>query len=338
MSVRQYGRKVSIIIGGGSQTVVTDQPEGTTTTFDEPSRAIDFSELRATFTIKRGDVQTPNTADVRLWNVRRDTAALVTKEFTRIVIQAGYEGNFGLIFDGTIKQARLGRADAKNSYIDITAADGDGAYNFSTMAVSLAGGATPDDAVQAFVQAMAQHGVEAGYAPQLSRNGSPRGRVYYGLTRDELRDFAEAQDVLWSIQDGRLVLIPKTSYMPGDVPLISAATGLIGVPEQTQNGIQMRVLINPAIKIGQLVRHQGNVNPFRFSLDNRSQASNGLLASSIKTNADGLYYVMKAEYTGDTRGEAWYADLTCLAVDATVPPNLAPQAAIAPEAASIRRY
>src|SRR5262245_58054798 len=119
MSVQQYNRKLSIVVGEGTE-------------------GQDFSEFKVTFSVRRGDLQTPNSADVRIYNVSDQTAHRIEKEFTRIAIQAGYEGNFGLIFDGTIKQARRGRVDAKDSYIDITAADGDEAYNFSSMAVSLA--------------------------------------------------------------------------------------------------------------------------------------------------------------------------------------------------------
>jgi hypothetical protein len=319
MTTRQYGRKLHMIVGNGDS-------------------ALDFSEFRVTFSIRRGDYQTPNSADVRIYNVAEATANRVTKEFTRLAIQAGYEGNFGLLFDGTIKQARTGRVDAKDSYIDITAADGDEAYNFSTMALSLAAGVKPADAVQEFVRAMAEQGVRQGYVPELSANGGARGRVYYGLTRDELMEFAEQTDCIWSIQDGKLTLIPQTAYIPGDTPVISPETGLVGVPEQTQNGIQMRVLLNPGIKIGQRVKLDSVVNAFRYGLDVQSQASNALLASSVKTNADGLYYVMSADHCGDTRGNDWYTDLTCLAIDATVPPDLAPRAAILPDAASIRRY
>lgn len=319
MSVRQYGRKLSLIVGNNGA-------------------GLDFSSLRVHFSIRRGDFQTPNSADVRIYNVNDETANRITQEFTHVVVQAGYEGNFGLIFDGTIKQARAGRIDAKDSYIDITAADGDQAYNFSVMALSLAAGSTPDNAVEAFLKAMAEHGVSAGYKPELSTNGSARGRVFYGMTRDELREWAAAQDVLWSIQDGKLTLIPKTSYVPGETPVISPQTGLVGVPEQTQNGIKARVLLNPALKIGQRIKLDSTINPYRYGLDVQSQAGNALLASSIKTNADGHYYIMNADHIGDTRANEWYSDLTCLAVDATVPPSLAPRAAIAPEAASIRRY
>jgi hypothetical protein len=262
------------------------------------------------------------------------TANKVTKEYTQVAIQAGYEGNFGLIFTGTIKQRRAGRESALDSYVDITAADGDEAYNFSTLSLSLAAGATPTDAVQAFIKTMP--GITQGYVPALSTNGSVRGRVFYGATRDELRDFARNNNCTWSIQDGKLTLIPLTSYVPGDTPVISPSTGLIGVPEQTENGIRMRVLLNPALKIGQRVKLDSTVNALRLGLDVQSQVPNLLLQRTAKKNADGLYYVMAAEHSGDTRGNAWYTDLTCLAVDATVPTSAAGRAAISPEAAAIK--
>jgi hypothetical protein len=319
MSAQQYRRKFSVIVG------------------DNAGGGLDLSDLRVVFNVRRGDYQTPNSADVRIFNVADKTANRIRDEGARLVLQAGYDGNYGLIFDGQIKQPRRGRVDSTDSYIDITAADGDQAYNYSVIALSLAAGNTPSDAVQAFLASMARHGISQGYVPELSTNGRARGRVHYGLTRDELREWAEVEDVLWSIQDGKLTLVPKTSYIPGEVPVISPATGLIGVPEQTPNGIEMRVLLNPALKIGERIKLDSSVNRYRYGLDVPSQALSEAQRQQIKTNTDGMYYVMVANHSGDTRGNEWYTDMICLAVDATVPPGMAPRAAIAPEAASIKR-
>lgn len=68
--------------------------------------ALDLSDLRFIFRIKRGDTQTPNTLHVRVYNVAEQTALRTMKEFTRVVLQAGYEGNYGIVFDGTIIQVR----------------------------------------------------------------------------------------------------------------------------------------------------------------------------------------------------------------------------------------
>lgn len=322
MSVRQYGRKLSLIVG-------TD------------GNGIELADLRVKFTIRRGDLQTPNAADVRIYNVSAQTAVRLEREFTQVIIQAGYEGNFGLIFTGTIKQSKRGRESATDSYIDIVAADGDQAYNFATMSLSLAAGCTPYDqlsAIQIALRDMARGAIQPGYYPELSRNGRVRGIVHYGMVRDELRDFAEQNDCLWSIQDGKLTLIPRAGYIPGQPVLISPQSGLVGVPEVTQNGIEMRILLNPGVRIGQLVKLDSTINPYRYSLNKDSQADNAALSTSnTKTNADGLYYVMNADHTGDTRANEWYTDLTCLAVDAEIPLDFAPKSAILPEAASIRR-
>jgi len=303
----QYLRKVSIAIADGTG-----------------QNALDFKDFRCVFSVRRGDIQTPNSADVRIYNLSDQTVNLITKkniEFTQLVIQAGYEGNFGVIFRGQIKQARAGREDQKDSYVDITAADGDEAYSFALCAFSLAAGTKPPDEVAAFVQTMIDQGVTNGYIPALSSNGRVRGRVYFGRTRDELRDWSEANGVLWSIQDGKLTLIPKTGFIPGDVPIISPSTGMIGVPEQTQNGLKLRVLLNPLLKIGQKIQLQSkNVNQLRFGLDRSSQTLNAPLAGFTRLNADGVYYVMQADHTGDTRGTEYYTDLTCLAIDASISP------------------
>lgn len=319
MSVEQYGRKVSLIVGNDND-------------------AIELSDFKINFIVKRGDFQTPNSLDAKIYNLNDETVNRIQGEFTRVVLQAGYEGNFGLIFDGTIKQARPGRESQTDTYIAITAADGDHAYNFATLSLSLAAGATPTDAVQAMLQAMASSGISQGYMPELSQNGSVRGRVFYGMCRDEMREFAKNNNCTWSIQDGKLTLIPLTAYIPGEVPIISADTGLIGIPEQTQNGIRMRVLLNPSLKIGQKIKLDNSaINQLRYGLDIRSQASQANTSLFIKTNADGEYYVMVAEHIGDTRGNDFYTDLVCLAVDATVPSEFAQRAAIAPEGAAIKK-
>lgn len=101
-------------------------------------------------------------------------------------------------------------------------------------------------------------------------------------------------------------------------PLISPQSGLIGVPEQTQNGIAIRTLLNPRLKIGQLIKLQSTVNQARIDVANSkgALAGNYNLAKAAKASGDGVYYVMVAEHTGDTRGNPWYTDLICLAADA----------------------
>lgn len=301
MTTRQYIRKASLIVGPDS------------------GDALDLSELRFSFAVRRGDNETPNSADIRVFNISPKASQTIQKEFTRVVLQAGYEGNFGVIFDGQIKQVRRGRASQTDTYLDITAADGDRAYNYSVMAVSLAAGSSGKlNQVQEVLKALAAYGVYQGYLPDLDNSNLPRGKVMFGMTRDELRTMAKNALTNWSIQNGKLQMVPESAYLPGEVPVITSETGLVGLPEQMQNGIGLKVLLNPSIKIGQAIKIDNeSLQKYRFSLALGSNLSNELVKSQNKVNNDGLYYVMVADHYGDTRGNDWYSELTCLAIDAT---------------------
>lgn len=305
MSIRQYLRKASLVVG-------------------DDGDALDLSELRFRFAIRRGDIQTPNTADIRVYNLAPNTSQRIQKEFTRVVLQAGYDGNFGLIFDGTIKQVRRGRETPTDTYLDITAADGDQAYNFAVSAISLAAGQTsPKNTVEQIIKGMAAHGCQQGYIPEtVPDQPLPRGKVIFGMSRDALRRLAENTETTWSIQDGKVDLIPLTGAKPSaDIPVITSATGMIGLPEQTQNGIRIRTLLNPNLKIGQVVKIDNqSIQKMRFGLGVDNQAQNQFNSLAAKTDDDGFYYVMLAEHSGDTRGNDWYTNLICLAMDATAVP------------------
>ncbi len=324
----QYLRNISLVIAN---------PAG---------QGLELRDFRIVFEVKRGDKQTPNTCDVTVYNLSQSTANQLrankngVPEFTQLTLKASY-GNQPLaqIFWGSITQVRLGREDQRNSYVAFTAADGDEAYNFAPTAFTLAAGSQPMTAIQTIIGDMARFSFGSptqqstdgqpttqGYIPpnlKNNTNGSIRGRVYYGNCRDELRAIADANDCWHSVQDGQLTFIPKTGYVPEPPILITPSTGLIGVPEQTQTGLKVRVLLNPTIKIGRVIKLDStDVNQLRYGLDKGSIVSNIVLQEgATKQNADGLYYVMRAEHTGDSRGTPWYTDLTCLAVDATLVPK-----------------
>jgi hypothetical protein len=316
---------------------------------------IELGALRCTFEIRRGDTQTPNSADITIYNLSDNTAnTICSPEFTQVQVKAGYgtSANLGLIFKGSIKQARKGREDQKDSYVAITAADGDEAYNFASIALTLAAGAaTPANFIQEAIANMARaalasptgkpggQAITQGYIPPLKGEALPRGRTYFGCVSDELREIAMENDSKWSIQDGALCLIPNTGYIiSGDPILITPTTGLIGVPEQTQNGLEIRTLLNSSLKIGQRIQLDSkNINQYRYGLDTNSVAQNLFLKEVLSTSADGIYYIMRASHSGDTRGNDWYTDLVCLSVDAAVSESAVQQGSITP-ANAVPRY
>jgi len=306
----QFGRKATLVVSAGTAA---------------GSPGLDLSQMRFKFQTRNADEQAPNTLYVRIYNLSAATEkAVQRKEFTSITLQAGYEaGNFGIVFQGTIKQFATGRENNINSYLDIWAADGDEWYNFSVINLSLKAGQTPEQVINAIQGAASVNGVAplpfasdasgliagagAGTAQALSR-----GKVLWGMSRDYARDWAQKYGYRWSVQNGKLVVIPITGYRPGEAVVLSATTGLIGIPEATNGGVRARCLLNPLIEIGCLVQiAQSDINQITM----QQQGLNYSPAVATVTTAQGFYRSMVAEHNGDTRGNDWYTDLVCLAVD-----------------------
>jgi hypothetical protein len=294
-SDRLYLRKCSLIVGGGTE-------------------GLELGDLRVTFKTHKADFETPNHADIRVYNLSDETRRRMGKEFTKVILQAGYEGNFGLIFGGTIRQVRSGRENGVNTFADILASDGDRAYNYAVVNATLAAGATQGDVVKAAVGSMQEHGATQGHIPDLGGQALPRGVAMYGMARDYMRDAAASTDTSWSIQDGAVQMVPKRGHLPGNAVSLTAESGLIGQPEQTNEGIMVRCLINPRLRVGG-----------RIKLDNRSirriktDLKIGAFMKAPRIDRDGLYRILAIEFSGDTRGQDWYADLTTVGIDDSAP-------------------
>lgn len=282
---------------------------------------LDLSELRIEFTVSQADIQTPNSALIRVWNLSAQTSKRIEKEFTRVTLQAGYgDDDTGVIFDGTIVQLRRGRASATDTYLDISAADGDAAYNFGIIVTSLAAGAKPEDQYKAATEAFKKYGVDAGVIPAegLGNQALPRGKVMFGMARDYMRDLADTTLTSWSIQNGKVNMVKRGGYLPGEAVVLNSESGMIGIPEQTVGGINVKALLNPRFRYSGRIRiNEGDINRAAVSL---SAASPTVYLPRLVE--DGFYRIVVCNHSGDTRGDDWYSDLICVALDDTTPPAL----------------
>lgn len=280
-------------------------------------QGLDLSALRIKFSVKRSDTVTPNTADIRVYNLDESTAILIRKEFTRVVLQAGYQSNFGVIFQGNIKQVILGRESATDTFIDIVAGDGDRAYNFAIVATTLKAGSNQNDQIKAAALAMSAKGTTLGHVGDLPPNQLPRGKVMYGNARKYLSNAADNTGKIWSIQDEVVVFNGKSTYLPGTAVVLTSKTGMIGTPQQTNEGVNAKCLLNPNIKIGGRIKiDNASIQRFKINLAVPNSPAN----IPAPLTADGVYYVLVAEHSGDTRGVEWYTSLVCLNINVTTNP------------------
>lgn len=290
---------------------------------------LDLSEFRIKFRVQNANVESPNSASIRVYNLAPATInkIQVRGEFSEVILQAGYvDGNYGVIFRGTIVQFRIGRESNTDSYLDILAADGDELYNQFIVAYSNAKGTTPEQAV-ARLEKETKTPVDIKPLmlsdPQHFINPAPRGSVEFGLARATFRNMATSLDASWSIQDGQVIITSNKGYLEGDVVKINSGTGMIGIPEQTDDGIHIKCLLNSRLRIGHMVQldnsditelKQRDPNAAQMAYNSRVQ-----IQDLAPLSPDGSYQAMVVEHEGDTRGQAWYSSIIGLAIDRTSP-------------------
>lgn len=284
---------------------------------DRQGRALDLSEFRIRFSVKRTNAMTPNVADIKIYNLSTQTQLQIQKQFTRVVLQAGYQGNYGVIFAGSIKQTIIGRESATDTFIELLAGDGDLAYNFAIVNSTLAKGSLPQDQIDAAVRSMTPMGTTAGGNTKVaSGTRLYRGKALYGNARTYLRDVAQSTASSWSIQNEKVVFVPKNTYLPGTAVVLNSKTGMIGTPQQTLQGVNVKALLNPNFQISTRVKLD-NRTIQRIALDLSSPGSASEIPAPL--TSDGVYFALVINHTGDTRGIDWYSDLVCVYIDPTLP-------------------
>jgi hypothetical protein len=285
----------------------------------------DLSNLRVKFRVQAHTIQTLKSAEITVLNLAPATLQNIftKREFTQVTLSAGYQnGPFGNIFTGKIAYLRVGKEDALTSFLHIVATDCDDAYHWATINVTLGAGAasTPQNQLNAILTALKPYGVTAGSIPPLPATGLPRGKVMQGMVRDMLTDLARSVGCDWHFADGKLNFVTRDVPLTGDVIVLTPRTGLIGAPEQTLDGLNVRALLNPNIVTGRLIQ-------ISSSQVNRSAIGSGVQADYSQPylpslSANGRYMVYSLSHEGDTRGTGndWVTEMIAVASDTTTPP------------------
>jgi meiotically up-regulated gene 157 (Mug157) protein len=121
-----------------------------------------------------------------------------------------------------------------------------------------------------------------------------------------------------------LVDMKDPVYKKGeDVIVLNAQTGLIGRPTMTVNGLELQCLLNPRIDVGSLIQID-NSTIQRSAIDTSDKAvleRADRVSSDAFVSSNGLYRVYSRQFTGDTRGNEWYAKIIAFGVNATERPD-----------------
>ena len=248
------------------------------------SETLSINNLRVAFDIDKTINEKPNPATFRVWNLNRTHInQLLSQEFKKLVLSVGYK-ELRTIYAGDITKVRIIR-DGVDFILTIECADGYKAYTQARAETTLKAGASDEQIINEIQKTM--QGVKVGAIDTPNQRKLPRGRVLCGDSREILNRVARNNQADWSIQDGNLIFLPKDKVLNDEAVLLSQETGMIGAPEQTDDGLELSCLLNPALQIGGLVEVQSIIEHF-----------------------NGEYKIIKLAHSGDGLGGDWLSKMT----------------------------
>jgi hypothetical protein len=292
-------------------------------------KTLDLSKFHVTFRTSNADIESPNNAWIRIYNLSLDTMNRIKAEFSQVTLNAGYvNGNYGVIFQGTIKYFAEGKQDNVSRFLDLFCADGDIFYNNTLANRTIAKGATPLDMIKLLAN---DAGVPADtLSLKIDAQHKPllRGAVVFGMMRAKMRDIASTLDAGWSVQDGSLTFTDNTGYREDDVVKINSGTGMIGIPRQTPGGIEITCLLNSRLRIGRAIQLNDNEIIKLLQQDPNAapipyDQNTGFQPLAALSGGQGLYRAFVVEHEGDSRGSAWYSNIVGLAINPSLPSVIA---------------
>lgn len=275
-----YDRRCSVLIG---------RPPGDNYVLQIPD-VLKIEGLRITFKIERDDKPQPNNLELTITNLSASSRAKLEEKGQRVVLNAGYADQVAQLYSGDLHQFSS-RKIGTDWVTRILAGDGARAFQHARVNTSYAPGIKVADVVKGTIRALqTDPGTALQKAQELSGEFAS-GYVQASKASTELTTLLEPYGWGWSIQDGRIELLAPGEVLPGDGPLLSPDTGLIGSPEladpDKKGGrptIKARSLLQPVLKPGQ-----------RFEIRSRAQS--------------GFFKAIKVTHSGDTAGGDWFTDV-----------------------------
>lgn len=273
--------------------------------------AMDVSQLRCVFSVNKTVLQQPNFSSVAIHNLSPTTESTLITEGNRFIIEAGYEGEqYGVIFDGQLIQPIRDKEDGVTYRLTLYGLDGDQYLNRNLVNFTVTRGQTSRNIADKLLSQATVPAQLGSISDGLDQVQLSRGKVFFGNAKDYFRQLAHTHNAAFYIEDGKVNLIKMSDYPTGEILDLSPTTGLIGTPAQNENGVTIKILLNPHIRPGSLVHIDNSLiqaqrislNQFQRTLDN-----------------DGIYRIISVTHMGDTRGENWYTECVGVSQSGAIP-------------------
>lgn len=286
----------------------------------QDNEALNVSDLHCVFEVHKQRDKGGFYAVVRIYNLNASAEKKLVMEGDRLIIEAGYQGTastssqqedgsvkteevdlqYGKIFDGKIVWPSRSRESNTDYVLTLMAIDGDAPLNLNFISKSINRGLNARRIVETAANEAEVKTPVGVVSDGLSEQVLPRGKVFFGRPYDYIQDVCRGNSASYYIEDGSLHVTRMQDVAKDDALVVSPKTGLIGTPQQLQFGMSFKVLLNPAIHLGSLIKLQ-DVQANEVTTQPGQQVT--------PLDDEWIYQVMGLTHTGDTRGNAWYTEI-----------------------------
>lgn len=253
--------------------------------------------LRVRFKVEKSTtIKDPNKLDVTITNLSKKSRDQMTAKGMAVVLEAGYAGTRGVLFSGASRICDH-KHDGADWETKIQCGDGEQLFQFSRLSKSFGAGTDVASAIREAASALAVNKGNLDTAlDSLGRSlAFEHGFACHGNAAAVFSDLLKSVGLVWSIQQGALLVSKKNAPAIQEVVILSAKTGLLGSPEHSpptkekkQTTLVCRSLLNPKIRPGLVLR-----------LD------------SLQVKGD--FIPTKVEHMGDSHGQMWETKVEAVA-------------------------
>lgn len=289
--------------------------------------ALDFTDFKMTFVVSQPTTEQPKAAEIYIYNLSHETMNKLAgvdddKKNTQVILACSYgDDEPEVIFKGRVFQYRRGRYSQVDTYLCILAIAGDQVRNDAIINQSVPAGTPIEGLNELIVEEAKKYGIDAGNLVQLSDQKYPRGRTLFGSFHGLIERVGRENNITYDYSEGVLNSTELDKFSIQPIFVLTAETGMIGMPQLTSEGLVVKCLLNPKLKrMDRIQIDLTNMQSENYNIAySGQQVDQPYKTPKLATNAQGVFVIQAIEHSGDTRGDEWYSNMVCTALGAVVP-------------------
>lgn len=207
------------------------------------------------FEIHRNSFSSANVCQFRIYNLAPNNRNQIVKDpfdsLTNRLVQfkAGYGKNLSLGFSGMITEAWSVR-EGTNFITQIECYDGGFGYSNAITNSEFPGETHNSAIVDSLIDNLGKYGITRGTVSKVEGTIG-RGNSFIGNTTELLREKTNGS---FFIDNCKANVLASNECLASDIILINEKTGLLGTPRKENQVINLDMLFEPGLRIGQLVK------------------------------------------------------------------------------------